>query len=463
MDVLMDILGRFHPTITHLPIGFMVLCVLLFLKDRKKKEYTVLLTTLVLWTGIAGALACITGYLLYWSDGYSYMTVRSHLWLGIITTIFCFLVYGRWKSGIHSDLRNIPLGLFLGLGLILITLTGHKGGNLSRGSDYLVQPLPMELKKMLGFQVTEKLQVTLTSENWEASDVYADLVNPILNNKCVSCHGPEKSKGGLRLDSKEGILAGGENGPVVRLHDLENSELISRVELPEYEEGHMPPEGKEPLSKSEIKLLKAWIEKGHPFDGTIGSLAFEPSTIEPFIFRDAAGLYPKDTLPVASEIQKDNIRKAGLYVESLSTDTSWLVVSALNKPDFSVSDTLLLNPIIQNIVELDLSHTQIDDSVYSYLSKISNLTVLNLSHTAVTDNNIEQLAKLKYLKRLNLTFTSVSDSLISKLEDLTGLNTVYLFGTAIIPDSILLPSGTNLNLEFGGYELPVLERDSIIY
>ena len=459
----MDILGRFHPLITHLPIGFMVLCVLLFLKDRKNKEYRNLLATLVLWTGVAGALACISGYLLYLSDGYSYMTVRSHLWLGVITTIFCFLVYGRWKSGGHSDLRSIPLGLFLTLGLILITLTGHKGGNLSRGSDYLVQPLPNEFKQMLGFEIREKLQIRLTSENWEASDVYENLINPILNNKCVSCHGPEKSKGGLRLDSKEGILAGGENGPVVRLHDLESSELISRVELPEYDEGHMPPEGKEPLSKSEIKLLKAWIEKGHPFNGTLESIGFKPDVIEPFIYRDAAGFYPKDTVAPVSENQKETIRVAGLYVESLSTDTRWLVISALNKPNFSVSDTVLLNPVMQNIVELDLSHTQIDDTIYPFLSNLTNLTVLNLSHTSVTESDFEQLSRLKSLKRLNLNFTSVSDSIVPKLDGISALNTVYLFGTAIIPDSLLAPVRENLNLEFGGYELPTLERDSIVF
>lgn len=463
MEVLYSIFGRLHPLITHLPIGFLVLCMILFLKDRKKKEYSNLLPTLLLWTGIAGALACLSGYLLYLNEGYSYMSVRSHLWLGILTTSFCFLVYGRWKSGGHSNLRNIPLGLFLGLGLILITLTGHKGGSLSRGSDYLIEPLPYTFKQRMGLHVLEKLPVTLDAANWRSAHLYADLVHPMLNNKCVSCHRKGNSKGGLRLDDKAGILAGGEKGNLLPKQPAEAGELLHRITLPLNDEDHMPPEGKEPLSKNEIALLKAWVDLGHPFEGKLDNLNLEMALLVPFIDMDAGSFYPDTKVSFLSEVQKDSIRKAGLHIESLSADSPFVVVSAVNKPNFSVADTLLLLPVATSIVELDLSNTQVDSTLYGFLTRLPNLTVLNLAHTSVNDFGVEQLEKLPHLKRLNLTFTRVSPDVIPKLERIANLNTVYLFGTTIVQDSITPPGRERLKLEFGGFSLPALESDFKIY
>lgn len=463
MEVVYGILGRLHPLLTHLPIGFLMLCILLFLKDRKTQQYTELLTTLVLWTGIAGVFACSSGYLLYLYEGYSYMTMRNHLWLGMLTTGFCFLVYGRRKSGGHSDLRYIPLGLFLFIGFVLITVTGHLGGNLSRGSNYLTEPLPPFLKKRLGMPVFEKLPLTLSSDAWRTAGFYDELIHPLLNNKCVSCHGPEKAKGGLRLDNKTGILAGGENGNLLSNPSTKKGELIHRITLPEKDEGHMPPEGREELTKSEIALLEAWIDLGYPFEGTIDELKPDMAVLAPFISTDAAEFYPVASPPKVSEAQKDSIRKAGLHVESLSADSPFLVISAVNKPDFSVSDTLLLLPVAAAIAELDLSHTQVDSTLYGFLGRLPNLTVLNLAHTAVNEVGIEQLENLSNLKRLNLTFTQVGPDVIPKLERIANLNTVYLFGTTIIQDSITPPGRESLKLEFGGFSLPALESDFKIY
>jgi Leucine-rich repeat (LRR) protein len=128
-----------------------------------------------------------------------------------------------------------------------------------------------------------------------------------------------------------------------------------------------------------------------------------------------------------------------------------------------VSDTLLLLPVAAAIAELDLSHTQVDSTLYAFLGRLPNLTVLNLAHTAVNEVGVEQLGNLSNLKRLNLTFTQVGPGLIPKLEQLPKLNTVYLFGTNIISDSIPQPKRESLKLEFGGFTLPTLESDSKIY
>ena len=128
-----------------------------------------------------------------------------------------------------------------------------------------------------------------------------------------------------------------------------------------------------------------------------------------------------------------------------------------------MSDTLLLLPVAAAIAELDLSHTQVDSTLYGFLGRLPNLTVLNLAHTAVNEVGIEQLENLSNLKRLNLTFTQFGPDVIPKLERIANLNTVYLFGTTIIQDSITPPGRESLKLEFGGFSLPALESDFKIY
>ena len=85
-------------------------------------------------------------------------------------------------------------------------------------------------------------------------------VRPILVDRCFSCHGAEKQKGGLRLDSSDAMRSGGDTGPVVVATDPEHSPLIAAVR----HEGdvRMPPKGK--LAPAEIAALTEWVKRGAP-------------------------------------------------------------------------------------------------------------------------------------------------------------------------------------------------------
>ncbi len=78
--------------------------------------------------------------------------------------------------------------------------------------------------------------------------VFSAAVLPVFENSCVSCHGPEKSKGDLRVDSFAALSKGGENGPVVVPGKPADSKLMKRLLLPLEDEEHMPPEGKPQLT-----------------------------------------------------------------------------------------------------------------------------------------------------------------------------------------------------------------------
>src|SRR5262245_63169880 len=95
-----------------------------------------------------------------------------------------------------------------------------------------------------------------------ADEFFEKNVRPILAEKCVGCHGPEKAKNGLRLDTREGLLKGGDHGDAVVPGKPKESRLIGAVR---YADPNltMPPKGK--LSDREIAALEKWVELGVPW------------------------------------------------------------------------------------------------------------------------------------------------------------------------------------------------------
>src|SRR5688572_22092818 len=86
-------------------------------------------------------------------------------------------------------------------------------------------------------------------------------VRPILQGKCWECHGADKQKGALRLDSRDGLLKPAESGGVaVTPGKIDESELIRRLETADASE-RMPPDSP-PLAREQIEILRAWVKQG---------------------------------------------------------------------------------------------------------------------------------------------------------------------------------------------------------
>lgn len=96
----------------------------------------------------------------------------------------------------------------------------------------------------------------------DAVEFFESRVRPVLADSCVRCHGPQKQSSGLRLDSREAILAGGENGPAVVPGDAEKSLLVQAVRYA-HEDIKMPPKGR--LPDPPIQALATWVEMGAPW------------------------------------------------------------------------------------------------------------------------------------------------------------------------------------------------------
>ncbi|MBI3465073.1 MAG: DUF1553 domain-containing protein [Planctomycetes bacterium] len=85
-------------------------------------------------------------------------------------------------------------------------------------------------------------------------------IRPVLAGVCVECHGPKKASGGLRLDSRDALLKGGDSGPAVTPGDVDHSLLAIAIKHDENEFAQMPPEKR--LPRHVIADLNAWIAAG---------------------------------------------------------------------------------------------------------------------------------------------------------------------------------------------------------
>ena len=95
---------------------------------------------------------------------------------------------------------------------------------------------------------------------------YAADIKPIFDKSCIKCHGPEKQKGKLRLDTLEAALKGGQDGKVVESGNSAGSILVANVaHLGDEDDFMPPPDNKDkipPLTKEQIGLIRAWIDQG---------------------------------------------------------------------------------------------------------------------------------------------------------------------------------------------------------
>src|SRR5262245_57551284 len=108
---------------------------------------------------------------------------------------------------------------------------------------------------------------------------FAKDIQPVLQGTCLKCHGPDKAKGKLLLDTREHAVKGGEDGPDIIPGDSAKSKLIhftARL-VEDYE---MPPSGKgDPLTKEQVGVFRAWIDQGGKWpEGLVLQAPAEPDS-----------------------------------------------------------------------------------------------------------------------------------------------------------------------------------------
>ena len=147
-------------------------------------------------------------------------------------------------------------------------VVGHlEVGEAVHGGYYDGVPAPnraMRLALLLPFVPTAAASVASSQD--EASEAaglafFENRIRPLVAGSCTECHGPEKQKSGLRLDSREAMIVGGERGPAIAPGDVEGSLLLRAVSYTD-EDLRMPPRTR--LEPRQIADLTRWIEMGAP-------------------------------------------------------------------------------------------------------------------------------------------------------------------------------------------------------
>jgi hypothetical protein len=106
--------------------------------------------------------------------------------------------------------------------------------------------------------------VPRVSQSADRNVDYSTQIKPVLHERCFVCHGALKQRAGLRLDTVELMLKGGDSGPAITPRAASKSILLQRVSSTDVEE-RMPPEHEaQPLSPAQIALVRAWIDQGAP-------------------------------------------------------------------------------------------------------------------------------------------------------------------------------------------------------
>ena len=454
---MLSLIGHFHPVLVHLPIGILLLACLfqwLVVKEQYKKLQPAIGIALF-WGMVFAILSGISGYILNQGGEYDEQLSERHQWLGISVGVVSIIQYYLYRRSINAGFAKwIALLLF-----VLIIITGHLGGSLTHGSDYLTKSITTAPENQ------KPIRKTLTDV--QSALVYKDIIAPLLQEKCYGCHGANKQKGKLRLDQPDYILKGGKEGNDVLAGNPANSELMKRLLLARNEEHHMPPKEKSQLTEKEIALLHWWIETGASFGKQVKELtqsekvkpalmALQQVAIPDKIVIPESPVEPADTAAMSA------LNRRGVVISPIVMNSNYLQANFFAVENLSDKDIALLLPLKKQLLSVRLSNTIITDESVKILGQCTGLIKLYLDHTKISDKGLVNLQSITNLQYLNIVGTGITAQGLLQLKQLKNLHSVYLYQSSIKKEdwATLKSAFPGALLDSGGYIVPMLESDT---
>jgi len=454
-----DFAGSFHPLLVHLPIGILLLAALFQLLSQKEKYHSLASAVCItLFIGMISAIAsCISGYLLSGTGDYDEGMIFNHQWSGIALAIVSIFAWYLNRKGRQITWISIIM-------VLLIILTGHFGGSITHGSDYLTRAFSAEA-------LEQSRQKRKPIPNVQQALAYQDVIKPILTSKCYKCHGSNKQKGKLRLDMPDFILKGGKSGKAIIAGNTDESELIKRILLLKESDDHMPPIEQSQLTKAELDLIHWWVSSGADFNKKVADLA-QTEKIKPVLLslqsEEKAEValisdIPKETVVQADAKVVQELLARGVALIPVALNSNYLSVNFVALDSITDKDLQLLEPLSKQVIWLKIGNSNLDDNKLKSIVKLSSLSRLSIERTAVSDAGIGLLNSLSKLTYLNLVGTSVTAKGLSQLKSLKELRQIFLYQTAISNAefsqlSKLFPKAV---IDTGGYKLQFLESDTV--
>ena len=463
---MLEFIGHLHPVIVHLPIGILLLGVLMMVYQHYTKvDLRTPISLAFLVGSISAVMACIAGWILSNSGEYDALLVQKHQWTGISTAVIGLLVYFLKQ---YRKLLAVILTL-------LVFITGHYGGTLTHGENYLfnsnensntsqVDTIKVEAKK-----ITQKISNGADSLTIETHNVYKEQVAPILKLRCYNCHAALKQKNGLRLDGEMFIKKGGKNGKIFIAGNTFKSPLYTSLVLPIDDEKHMPPKGKHQLSQNEILIIERWIKSGASFEDIIDTISnnelvknvVSRNTIaDKNIIDNPEKVNSEITETEKKEIENNNSIKSSVKITSLpnpaaispaiiqdfkqeniiltniAEGSNFVMANFVNVVPFNKASLQTLKNINEQLVILKLTNLAIDDNDLKIVTDLKNIKKLNLENSLITDDGMTYIKQLSQLEQLNLYGTNISDEGLIQLTSLKNLSQIYLWKTKVTKGGI---------------------------
>ncbi|MFY7795471.1 MAG: c-type cytochrome domain-containing protein, partial [Chitinophagaceae bacterium] len=350
-------------------------------------------------------------------DGYAGEALTWHRWTGaslfFAASVLCLISGKPWYGKAFAGLGAMGI-----TGLLL--MTGHYGATLTHGDGFILQPIAQKINTR---------PVTM-----DEAIVYADVIQPILERKCVTCHNENKLKGELLLTDSLGLLAGGKTGPLFIPGNSEVSLMMQRIHLPIDQEKHMPPDGNAQLTSSEITLLSLWINQEIGFHKKLIDLPEDDSIrvmaaayISPVI--DSSSLYD---FPAADDELIKQLNSNDRNISRVSKRSPALEVSIYRRDGYGVKQLEELEAIREQIVTLKLNKLPVRDEDLRSIGQFDNLRRLELNFSDITDGGLRALTELKQLRTLSLSGTKVTYAgLKDAMSSFGKLKTITLWNTAL--------------------------------
>ncbi|QDU85683.1 Planctomycete cytochrome C [Planctomycetes bacterium Pla163] len=383
--------GRLHPLLLHLPIGLFAAVALLEVASWRSRAAGSA-RRLVTWAGaLTAVLAAGSGWLLAEEGGQPLELLDEHRWQGVGVAVLFVLVAALERAQPSRRLvwsRRAALLVCAGA----LYAAGHHGGMLTHGETFLSAKAPGWLAPLVGHESGGGAGATPTGER----DPVAAAALDALARSCLRCHGPDKAKGGLRLDDPADLST------VVVPGDAPASELFRRVTLRPTHPEFMPTEGA-PLSDEEVLALMDWINAG-------ASLT---------VLNEARA--EQEQADAQREGELDDLRAAtGAIVEDLG-DGALRVDFSRGRGALTEESVAALAPVAERVVELSLAGRELGTAVVNALPpSLPRLERLRAERSDLDDEALAALLeRASGLRELNVHTTRVGSlAAVRRLERL---------------------------------------------
>ena len=404
-------IGRFHPLVLHFPIGLLagVACLELWTAFRPSAELRPATGILLALASAAAVVTAVCGLLLARSGGYDEGLLATHRFLGVGTAVLAVAVllsYRRLRrSGSEGALALYRLSL--AACVIATAGAGYYGAMITHGSTTPFGMLVTAVRAAFG---RDDAQLAAGVPTMAEDGLSQRSALPILESHCYECHGAEKQKSGLRLDSRQAALTGGESGkPAIVPGNAMASRLVEAITLPTGRKRAMPPNGKRRLEPAEVLTLIDWINRGA-------------------LWPDKYQMRPEG-VAAPSPAAMAQLRAAGFRLSALAQGHPLVRVDGVPQG----ARLAALAPVAAQIAWLNLADFAVAAGELRMLADMPHLTRLELQHSTVQDGDLADVAKVANLAVLNLYATEVGDPGLDHLRELRSLERLYLWQTRVTP------------------------------